>query len=139
MGGNQRFSQANTGFSYKKKNISTSFDIGTLKCNMCSKGAHEALFREGEARGGQSVCFVLVDQNLPPFIPVDGEGECLKVVCVEDWTLGELLDVFLEVTLCFAIPSGSVVVLGLLSHLRLDLRTKAVLPDSGVHRYFAQI
>jgi hypothetical protein len=48
---------------------------------------------------------------------VDGEGECIRVVCVEDGTLGELLEVFLEVTLGFAIPSGSVVVIGSLSHL----------------------
>jgi hypothetical protein len=53
MGSDPRFSQANTRFSYnKKKNISTSFDIGTLKCNTCSKGEHAALFREGETGGG---------------------------------------------------------------------------------------
>jgi hypothetical protein len=40
MANDPRFSQANTRFSYqKKKNISTSFDIGTLKCNTCVKGS----------------------------------------------------------------------------------------------------
>jgi hypothetical protein len=53
----------------------------------------------------------------PPFISVDGEGECLKIICVEDGTLGELLDVFLELTLGFAVLSGSVVVISSISHL----------------------
>ena len=118
MANDPRFVQANTRFSYhKKKNISTSFDISTLNCNTCIKGEHTALFKEGEANAQQPVCFVLTDQNFPPSIPVDGEGECIKVVCVEDGTLDELLDVLLEITLGFAIPSGSVVILFSLSHL----------------------
>jgi hypothetical protein len=118
MANDPKFSRANTMFSYqKKKNISTSFDIGTLKCNTCVKGEHTALYRDGEAACHQPVCFVIADQNFPPFIPVDEEGECMRVICVEDGTLAEMADVLLEITIGFSIPSGSVVIISSLSHL----------------------
>jgi hypothetical protein len=50
-------------------------------------------------------------------VPVAGEGECLKIVAVEDAKLNELADTFLELSKGFDIPSGSVVLLFSASHL----------------------
>jgi hypothetical protein len=63
------------------------------------------------------VAFILADQNFPPSLPVEGEGECLKVFRVEDATLHELVTTFLEATRGFIVPAGSVVTLSSASHL----------------------
>jgi hypothetical protein len=62
-------------------------------------------------------CFILSDQNFPPVIPVEGEGECLKIFRIEDSTLDELVTSFMDLTSGFQIPAGSVVVLASASHL----------------------
>jgi hypothetical protein len=46
-----------------------------------------------------------------------GEGTCLKILTIEDGTLDELVEALLEVTMGFAMPSGSEVVISSISHL----------------------
>jgi hypothetical protein len=58
------------------RNISTSFDTGTLKCTTCT-GGHTVLHREIEGEDVGQDCppvFVLSDQNFPAMLPVGGGG-----------------------------------------------------------------
>jgi hypothetical protein len=61
--------------------------------------------------------FVLSDQCFPPVLSPEGEGECIKIMCIEDGRVMELLDAFIDATKSFVIPAGSVVVLCSASHL----------------------
>jgi hypothetical protein len=117
-----RFANNNNRFCYSSKlNLSCSFDTGKVVCNTCTnKGLHTVLYHGGEKfdKINQSPrCFVLTDQNFAPAVPVAGEGECLKIVIVEDGTLDDLATAFLDITKGFSIPAGSVVVLCSVSHL----------------------
>ncbi len=60
--------------------------------------------------------FVLADQNFPPIVPVGGEGECIKIVQVENGSLAELVEVFLGLTRGFDLPAGTVLLLSSASH-----------------------
>jgi hypothetical protein len=96
------------------RKISTSFDLKTLICNTCKHGEHVVLHRtlEGTDSGNQiPPCFVLSDQNFPPMLPVEGDGECIKIIQVENGTLDDLTGVLLGVTVGFAVPAGTVVVI----------------------------
>jgi hypothetical protein len=99
----------------KKQNISFSFDPKTLICSSCSG-------RGGHPVGGGGVetrqVFVLSDQNFPSVLPCS-MGECLKIIRVEDGGLGELVNVWLDITKGREFPAGSVVVLCSASHLTL--------------------
>ncbi len=100
------------------RNISLSFDLCTLTCQAC-QGAHQVLRRtiEGNDVGQDNPpVFVLADQNFPPMVPVGGEGECLKIVQVENGSLTELVEVFLGLTRGFDVPAGAVVLLSSPSH-----------------------
>ncbi len=46
-----------------------------------------------------------------------GEGECLKIIQIENGTLVELVDVFLELTKGFAVPAGTVLLISSASHM----------------------
>jgi hypothetical protein len=68
------------------RNISTSFDPVTFNCKTCP-GAHPVLRRsvEGSVFGlDNPPVFVLADQNFPPMVPAGGEGECFKIIQVEN-------------------------------------------------------
>jgi hypothetical protein len=103
------------------RNISTSFDPNTFECNTC-QGAHKVLHRtvEGTDVGLNSPpVFILTDQNFPPMVPVGGEGECLKILQIENGTLVELVDAFLGLTRGFDVPAGTVALLGSASYAAL--------------------
>ncbi len=95
------------------RNISMSFDPSTLTCKSC-QGAHPVLSRsiEGTDVGQDNPpVFVLVDQNFPSMVLVRGEGECIKIVQVENGSLTELVEVFLGLTRGFDMLAGAVVLL----------------------------
>jgi hypothetical protein len=48
---------------------------------------------------------------------VEGDGECCKILLIEDGTLSELIGAFLDLTKGFTVPAGSVVVLSSASYL----------------------
>ena len=108
--------------SYKtKRNICSSFNTETLMCTTCTlKGSHTVLFRETEGVDNTNYpprCFVLTDQTFPAALPANGDGECLKIMRVEDATLQELVNVFLETMYGFSIPAGTVIMLHSTTHL----------------------
>jgi hypothetical protein len=100
------------------RNISTSFDPVPFTCKSCP-GAHQVLRRtvEGSDVGlDNPPVFVLTDQNFPPMAPAGGEGECLKIILVENSSLTDLVDVFLGMSRGFDMPAGTVVLLASPSH-----------------------
>jgi hypothetical protein len=100
------------------RNISTSFNIKNFVCNTCTgNGEHKVLCRdvEGEDIGTRlPPVFVLAD---PPWSRRGGEGECIKVIQIENGRLVELVDVFLELTKGFAVPAGAVLLISSASHM----------------------
>jgi len=117
-----RIKYAYTTFDYNsRRNICSSFNLDTFTCNNCThKGEHVVLNRK--AAGGDGTeqvppCFVLTDQNCPPLVPVEGEGDCLKIIQVENASLSDLTDVFLAAVKGYAMPAGTVVLIGSVSHL----------------------
>jgi hypothetical protein len=97
----------------KMRNISTSFDPNKFICTTCNV-EHLVLRRtvEGNDVGlDNPPVFVLSDQNFPSMVPVGGEGECLKIILIENGSLTELLELFLGMTRGYDVPAGSVVLL----------------------------
>ena len=103
------------------RNISASFDTGTLLCVTCGyKPHHKALYTAKEAVHNRDLfpaVFVLCDQSFPAAVPTGGEGECLKILRLEDGCLADLTDIFLETVKPYLVPAGSIVLIHSLSHL----------------------
>ena len=99
----------------------SSFNLESLKCTTCPlKPEHIVLYREANEKRNlfhYPSVFIISDQSFPPNIPTGGEGECLKIVRVEDGSLDELAAVFLEIIRPYAVPAGTVVLLHSISHL----------------------
>jgi hypothetical protein len=103
------------------RNISTSFDPNTFECNTC-QGVHKVLHRTVEGTDVGLISppvFILTDQNFPPMVPVGGEGECLKILQIENGTLVKLVDAFLVLTRGFDVPASTVALLGSASYAAL--------------------
>jgi hypothetical protein len=105
----------------KKANISAAFTLENLAFNTCTfRGEHRVLRRKVEstdALDDSPVCFILSDQCFTPVLPVEGDGMCCKILLIEDGTLSELIDAFLDLTKGFSAPVGSVVVLASASYM----------------------
>jgi len=103
------------------RNISSSFDIEKFICTTCTnRGEHRVLVRKSEGSASAlkaPPCFVLADQNFSPTVSVEGEGDCLKIIQVENASLHDLATVFLQAVKGFTVPAGTVILLSSLSHL----------------------
>ncbi len=119
-------------------NICTSFNPSTMSCNTCTDFEHPVLQRMGSK--GQDIiepkCFVLGDQCFPPVLPSGGEGDCLAIILIENGTLMELADSFLDLAKGYDMPVGSVVVL---SSVSLLARIGTAAYAEEVVRAFARI
>ena len=97
------------------RNICSSFDTASLLCLTCSyRPEHKVLSGLKEPDPPKYSCpvvFVLADQSFPACFPTGGEGECLKILRLEDGTLSDLTTIFLESVKHFIVPAGSVVLL----------------------------
>ncbi len=60
---------------------------------------------------------MLSDPNFPAVIPVEGDGECFKILQVENASLSDLTTVLLAALEGFAVPAGAVVLISSISHL----------------------
>ena len=116
--GDARIEKCQTRFLFEKKqNISFSFDPVTMMCYGCGgRGAHPVTQEGG---GGVKQCFILADHNFPANVPC-ANGECLKIIRIEDGALPELVNCWLEVTKNKTIPKGSVVVMFSTTHLLME-------------------
>ncbi len=87
-------------------------------CTTC-QGEHRVLRRtvEGMDVGMDSPpLFVLTDQNFPPMVLAEEEGECLKIIQIENGSLADLVEVLLGLTRGFDVPAGTVILMASASH-----------------------
>jgi hypothetical protein len=73
-------------------------------------------------REGQPIVIILSDQTFPPVLPPTGDSNCTVIIRVEDCELWEPEEVFLDRFRPFckphgSLPSGSVILVGSMSHL----------------------
>ena len=61
--------------------------------------------------------FILSDQSFPASLATGGEGNCLHIIRLEDGSILDLTNIFLDSLSPFGIPAGTVVLLHSLSHL----------------------
>ena len=95
-------------------NASYSFDPATMQCHQCLGGPHGVI--RGPGSGADADIFVLADQNFPPALPT-ATGKCLAIVRIENGTLAELAEAFLEIAGGWAVGVGTLVLLASASHL----------------------
>ena len=104
-----------------KRNITSSFDTGSLVCKTCDLKPDHKILVSNKALDPNCqqdpVVFVLSDQSFPACFPAGGEGNCLKIIWLEDGSLSDLTAVFLETVANYVIPAGSVVLIHSLSYL----------------------
>ncbi len=96
---------------------STSFTREDLVCTSCDKG-HALLPLRCEKdlwEGGRKLIF-LTDQNMPAVLPSKKEM-CPIIIRIDGGLLRELGTTFLELLGRFAVPEGSVIVIGSITHL----------------------
>ena len=92
-------------------NISCSFNPRTGFCYTCKGEPHKAT----QGRDGEAVAFVVSDQSFPANVPAMGEGECLRVLRVEDGSLYEITEAVLDLVKRKMVRPGSLVMLGSLT------------------------
>ncbi len=68
--------------------------------------------------GGRQ-CFFISDQNFPAALPCK-QGECAKIIRIEDGTVTELVQCWLDLTKGKEIPAGSVLVISSATHLLME-------------------
>jgi hypothetical protein len=105
----------------KLKNISTSIDPVSFIFKTCTI-EHCVLHRSMEGvdvgQCNPPPPSVLANQNLPPMLPVEGrDGGGLKIIHIENGSLGDLAEVFLEMTHGFSVLVGSMVLLDSAKHV----------------------
>jgi len=101
----------------KGLNVSFSFDPSNLNCNNCGGGSHKVV---GGGRGGGGSgpgVYLLADQNFPPVVPDSIGMDCLVIIRVENGSLLELANVFLETFRGCSFGLGSLVLLSSATHL----------------------
>ncbi len=68
-------------------NVSASF-LAHGKCSTCLNGPHDAWI----GREGQPIVLAAGDQHFPPNLPAKGDGECIRILRVENRSLAEITD-----------------------------------------------
>jgi hypothetical protein len=97
----------------KHVNISCSYNPQNGLCYTCFGEPHNA--RVG--REGQPVTYVLADQSFQANVPATDGGECFRILRVEDGTLQEIMNAFLELNAGRKLEPGTTIMLGSLSKL----------------------
>ncbi len=97
----------------KQVNISCSYNPRNGLCYTCFGEPHSA--REG--REGQPVTYVLTDQSFPANVPATDGGEFFRVLRVEDGTVQEITNAFLELNGGRKMEPGTIIMLGSLTKL----------------------
>ena len=109
-----------------EKGLNVSFSIARPEAGsdrMCCLGCtDEHSFADRMAGEGLPVLVILSDQAFPAVLPAAG-ALCPIIMRVEDGTISEIVDVFMDRLKAFcsphgSLPPGSVILLGSLSHLR---------------------
>ncbi len=118
MAGDNRSLYANMEESTNELLVSsTSFNRFNWECTSCDV-RHDLLPLRHERydwEGGRKL-FIISDQNMPPMLP-SKKGMCPAVLRIDGGHLRELGTTFLTILGRYAVPEGSVIMIGSLSHL----------------------
>jgi len=107
----------------RKSNVTLSFDPKSMQCVLClSRGPHDVV------NCADRSVFVLSDQSFPAVLPSTTGKDCVKIVRVENGSLWDLVNTFLDVTRGHSIPKGSLIVLSSAVHLA-DVGTACYVSD----------
>ena len=100
----------------QKLNIMMSFNPHVLECSCCGG---KVLVDHKAAIKTERPVFVITDQSFPASACADGNGQCLKIIRVENGSLWEIFTIFYDTIRLGKLhaPAGSVVLLGSASHL----------------------
>jgi hypothetical protein len=110
-----------------------SFEPNDWTCVSCEL-KHQLLPRQRERNsweGGRQLIF-LWDHNMPPILP-SKDGKCPVILRIEGGLLREIGTYFLDRLQGFAVPEGSVIVIGSVTHLMEEGRmgyTKALVTET---------
>jgi hypothetical protein len=96
-------------------NISCSFNPRTGFCGFCHTCKGEP-HKATQGRDGEALAFVVSDQSFPANVPTIGEGECLRVMRVEDGSVHEIAEAFLDLVKRKMERPGSLGMIGSLTH-----------------------
>jgi hypothetical protein len=108
------YRNANVSCTVKKLNTSASF-TPRGGCHTCISGVHDAWI----GRNGQPTVVVASDQHFPANLPADGEGECIRILRVENGSLAEIAKELTAAAPPDGMVPGSVVMLGATAQLRV--------------------
>jgi hypothetical protein len=109
---------------------SMSLNPVTWKCSVCPS-AHSVF--DANEKGGRCV-IVLVDQNFPAVLP-SSENRCLAIIRLDQGSLDDLIDLFVNITRQVTVPPGSVVLFGSLTSLsKVGLQSYASACINGKRR-----
>jgi hypothetical protein len=84
-GDERYFRNANESSIDRRVNVSSSFTLSG-RCHTCLNGAHDAW----QGRQGQPVVMAAGDQHYPANLPARGDGECIRILRVENGSLAEI-------------------------------------------------
>jgi hypothetical protein len=96
--------------------VSSSFNPVTGVCGTCLTGVHPVWVGGGEG----AIVLVLSDHHFPANMPADGPGDCLRIFRVENGSVNEICDEFLQVAPKGGLVAGSVILLASASQLVYD-------------------
>jgi len=91
----------------RKLNISLSFK-STGTCHTCLAGDHDAWV----GRNRQPIVIAASDQPFPANLPADGDGDCIRVLRVEDGSIAEITQELINLAPVEGLLPGTVVLLG---------------------------
>ncbi len=91
----------------RRVNVSVSFMYNGT-CNTCLSGPHDAW----QGREGQPVVIVAGDHHFPANIPAKGDGECIRILRVENGSLAEITGELIRLSPRGGAVPGTVVMLG---------------------------
>jgi hypothetical protein len=91
----------------RRVNVSVSFMYNGT-CNTCLNGPHDAW----QGREGQPAVIVAGDHHFPANIPAKGDGECIRILRVENGSLAEITGELIRLSPRGGAVPGTVVMLG---------------------------
>jgi hypothetical protein len=100
-----------------KSVVTTSFDPDTLRCYGCVGHEEKKAWRPRGVQEGQREVFLITDQAYPPALPVNGQGQCIKIVRRENGSLHQLAAELMDLARGKIIERGSLILMFSGSHL----------------------
>jgi hypothetical protein len=106
-GDERYFRNANECSIERRVNVSSSF-THSGRCHTCLNGQHDAW----QGRHGQPVVVAAGDQHYPANLPARGDGECIRIIRVENGSLAEITSELIRMSPRGGVVPGTVIMLG---------------------------